>query len=48
MFLNKLSTYPTCAYLKKEKVFQCEIFNILLSYEDENIGRFCTFKEIKD
>ena len=34
MFVNKLFTYLTCVYLKSE------IFNILFSYEDEDIGRF--------
>ena len=40
MFANKLYTYLTCAYLKKQKLFLCEIFDISFSYEDENIGRF--------
>ena len=49
IFVNKLFTYLTCAYLKKKKVFSCKIFNILLSYEDKDIDRYsklhwCTFK----
>ena len=40
MFVNKLFTYLRCAYLKKWKVFQCEIFNILFSYEDEVLADF--------
>ena len=40
MFLNKLFTYLTCAYLQKEKVFLCEIFNMLFLYEDKDIDRF--------
>ena len=40
MIVNKLLTYFTCAYLKKIKVFKCEIFSILFSYEDKEIGRF--------
>ena len=40
MFVNKLSTYLTSAYLKKQKVFYCEIFNILFSYEDEVLTDF--------
>ena len=39
-FVNKLFTYFTCTYRKRHKVFQCEIFNISFSYEDEDIGRF--------
>ena len=49
MFVNKFFTYLTCAYLKKQKAFYCEVFNKLFSYEDEDIGRisnlyWCTFK----
>ena len=49
LFVNKLSTCHTCAFLKKYKVFLCEIFNILFSHEDEDISWFwnlhsCTFK----
>ena len=40
MFVNKPFTYLTCAYLKRKKVFQREIFNILYSNEDKDIGRF--------
>ena len=40
MFANKLFTYPTCAYLKKQKKFYCKILNILFSYKDEDIARF--------
>ena len=40
MFVNKLLTYLLFAYLKKEKAFQCEIVNILFSYEDKDITRF--------
>ena len=40
MFANKLYTYLTCVYLKKQKLFLCEIFDISFSYEDEDIGRF--------
>ena len=40
MFVNKLFTYFTCAYLKKYNVFKCEIFSILFSCEDEDIARF--------
>ena len=32
MFVNKLFTYLTCAYLKEQKGFQCEIFHILRRY----------------
>ena len=47
MFVNKLFPYLMCAYLEK-KMFYGGIFNILLLYEDEDIGRFsnlhkCTF-----
>ena len=50
MFVNKVFAYLTCTYLKKYKVFSCEIFNILFSYDHENISRFsnlhcCTFKD---
>ena len=38
--VNKLFTYLTCEYLKKQKAFKCKTFNILFSYEDEDIGRF--------
>ena len=34
MFVNKLFTYLSRAYLK------FEIFNILFSYDDDDIGRF--------
>ena len=34
MFANKLCTYLKCAYMKKEKVLSCEIFDIF-PYEDE-------------
>ena len=40
MFVDKIFTYLTCAYLKKQKVFYCEIFTILFSYEDQDIGNF--------
>ena len=40
MFVHKIFTYLTCTYLKKEKKFYCEIYNILFSYEDEDIGTF--------
>ena len=40
MFVNKIFTYLTCEYFKKKKAFQCEIFDILFSYEDEDIGGF--------
>ena len=40
MFVNKLFTYLTCSYFKKKKVFENEIFSIIFSYEDEDIGRF--------
>ena len=40
MFVNKLFTYLTCENNKKNKrCFNCKIFNILFSYEDEDIGR---------
>ena len=38
MFVYKLFTYLKCAYLKK--VFSCEVFKMLFSYEDEYTGRF--------
>ena len=40
MFINKLFTYFTCAYLKKYNVFYCEIFDMLFLYEGEDIVRF--------
>ena len=40
MFVNKLFTYLKCAYLKKQKVFKCEIFNIFFSDEDGYVGSF--------
>ena len=40
MFINKLFTYLTCTYLKKEKGFECKIFKILFSYEVEDTDRF--------
>ena len=40
MFVNKLFPYLKFVYLEKKKVFICEIFNILVSNEDEDIGRF--------
>ena len=39
MFVHKPFTYLAYAYLKKN-VFECEILNILSSYEDEDTGRF--------
>ena len=38
MFVNKLFTYLTGAYILKTK--RCDIFNILFSYEDKDIDRF--------
>ena len=38
MFVNKLFTYLMSVCLKK--VFKCEIFNLLFSHEDEDIGTF--------
>ena len=38
--LNSSNIYLTCTYLRKYKVFYCEIFNILFSYDNEDIGRF--------
>ena len=40
MFVNKLLAYLTSAYPQMEKLFWCEIFNILFSYEDCDIGIF--------
>ena len=40
MFVNKLFKYLTYAYLKKQKDFECKIFKIIFSYEDEDIDRF--------
>ena len=40
MFVNKLFTYLACAYLKTQKLFECEIFGILFSCEDEDIADF--------
>ena len=39
MIVNKLLTYLTCTYLENQKEFYCEIFNILFSYEDQNIDK---------
>ena len=39
MFVNKLFTYFTYAYLKKKKVLLCEIFNRLFSYKSEDIDQ---------
>ena len=40
MFVNKLFIYLTGTYLKKSKVFKYEMFDISVSYKDEDIGRF--------
>ena len=40
MFGNNLFTYLACVYLRKQKVFKCETFNIFFSEEDGYISRF--------
>ena len=40
MFVNKLFTYLFFAYLRTEEVFYCEIFDIFISCEYEDIGKF--------
>ena len=50
--VSECFTYLTCTYLKTEKVFSYEIFGILFSCKDKDIGRFsnlhwCTFKDTK-